>query len=860
MESTAGCLDALKKLSVDLQDQRCVLEDLKDNKNAILPRLSFEDKDLVKEQVGYLEQRWTQMEMQVEQKIQDTIQTLEDLNHLEDQLREIQEWAEVQRPSLSDVLKTSPPPDLAQSFLFDHLSFCAELEAKQQFISQSSSEADSLYSHLGLNEKKRLQTLVQDVQAEVESLASKAVHHRKSLSKVFTERTQFLQALDRASGWIKQQEQKVLADDHVALLPDELSKQVSVCKNICCSLRSYQVELTSLWTQGRELIKETTEGEKVETLQRLEELQGTFEGSLQRCTHHLQHLERALVIRKYFKVDLDRICEWLRHAEAAIFPIIDLNRNDVELQNQLAKYQQILDHTSAYENLLLIVQRAGQEILPTLNEVDHCYLDEKLNGLPQQYNAILLSTKEKRDRIQQVILERRELESLVEVTRKALEGLQEQCDALEKRSTSLEDGERLHGDYEEIQKGLVNLFQAMDELKIKTQDFHCTGQPYTREVIDQLASLYSRLNQSAKEKVNQLNLTLNVLNEYRATVIKMDSGINAVKEHMDKLNSEKQIDAMERLSKLYKMAKKLDKITSYFEGLTEQIQVFSQYFDHDTLKTQVSIKETQLQALKSNVSKCIEECENCAGGKPSFQTKLKESLVWLKMTRDNVGSLFILQEIDARVVQDEIRSAVALQREMQSRLRLLEVLGQNERQRYQTTKQPFPSDIETCLKDIADLKSEVQESLSTKQASMCILKTFQILDFCQFIIFYLFLQRCFIYPQAVLQSTLSLIHLYQSALKSTSQWFEDADSVLKQKNHELELEDLTESVEELNQVLTQEPTIRKVIQDIEGIFPKMEGFVDSGVIVKLKEGYKTACRRSADLMKQLRCHQETLNR
>lgn len=724
MESTAGCLDSLRKLSIDLQEQRCVLEDLRDNKNAILSRLSLEDKDLVKEQVGYLEQRWTQMEMLVEQKIQDIIQTLEDLNHLEDQLRETQEWAEVQRPSLLDVLKSSPPPDLAQSFLFDHLSFCAELEAKQQFINQSLSEADTLYSHLGLNEKKRLQTLVQDVQAEIESLSLKATHHRKSLSKVFTERTQFLQALDRAAGWIKQQEQRVLADEHVALLPDELSKQVSLCKNICSSLRSYQVELTSLWTQGRELVKDASEDEKVETLQRLEELQGTFEASLQRCTHHLQHLEKALVIRKYFKVDLDRICEWLRHAEAATFPIIDLNRNDVDLQNQLAKYQQILDHTSAYENLLLIVQRAGQEILPNLNEVDHCYLDEKLNGLPQQYNAILLSTKEKRDRIQRVILERRELESLVEVTRKALEELQEQCDALEKQSNSrsLEDREGLQGDYEEIQKGLLNLFQAMKELKSKTQDFHCTGQPYTREVIDQLASLYSRLDQATKEKVNQLNRTLNVLNDYRATIIIIDSGINAVKELMENLHSDNQLDAMERLPKLHKIAKELDEITSYSEGLTGRIVVFSQHLDDDTLKIQVSMKETQLQALKSNISKCIEECQSCIGDESSFQTKIKEDMTWLKRVRENHSSVFTLQEIDVQVVQDEIRSTVALQREMKSRLQLLEVLIQNQRQRYKTTEQPFPSVMETCLKDIADLQSEVQESLSAKQVSMCILK------------------------------------------------------------------------------------------------------------------------------------------
>lgn len=111
-----------------------------------------------------------------------------------------------------------------------------------------------------------------------------------------------------------------------------------------------------------------------------------------------------------------------------------------------------------------------------------------------------------------------------------------------------------------------------------------------------------------------------------------------------------------------------------------------------------------------------------------------------------------------------------------------------------------------------------------------------------------------------MQSALSLLQLYQGALKCTFQWFEDADAALRQKNQELELEGLTESVKELKQVLTQEPTIKKAIQDIEDILPKMKDFLDPGVIMKLKESYETTCQRSAELMEQLRCHQETLNR
>uniref|UniRef100_A0AAR2ILP8 Spectrin repeat containing, nuclear envelope 1b n=1 Tax=Pygocentrus nattereri TaxID=42514 RepID=A0AAR2ILP8_PYGNA len=810
-------LDALKKLSVDLQDQRCVLDALRDNRNTILPRLGLEDKDLVKEQVGYLEQRWTQLEMQVHQKIQDIVQTLEDLNHLEDQLRETQEWAEVQRPSISKVLKTSPPPDLAQSFLFDHLSFCAELEAKQQLLTQVVSEADSLSSHLGLDDRKTLQALVQEVQVLLESLGSKAAQHRKSLSKLFTERTQFLQALDRAAGWIKQQEQRVLADEHIALLPDGLSKQVSTCKNICSTLRAYQVELTSLWTQGRELVKDTTEEKKTETLQRLEELQGTFEASLQRCTQHLQHLEKALVIRKYFKVDLDRVCEWLRQAEAATFPVVNLSGSDEELQNQLDKYQQLLVHTSAYENLLLIVQRAGQEILPTLNEVDHCYLDEKLNGLPQQYNNILISTKEKRERVQQVIQERREFESLIEVTRKALGELQEQCDALEKQITnqSLEDGKRLHSDYADLQKGLANLFQALKELRGKTQDFHSKGQPYTPEIIDQLASLHNRLDLVTKEKVKQLNSTLNLLEDYNAKVVKMDSGMNEIKEHMDKLCSEEQLDAMERFSRLHKLAKDLEETISYSESFTGQIVELSQHFDPDTLTNQVASKEPQLQALKSKIFKCIEECECCIVGRYSLQKKIEATLEWLSKLRDRLKCPLNLQETNVDIVQDEVRSVLALQGEVKSRLKLLEVLSQNEKQKY-SAEQTFPSHIEDYLKDIAVLETEVQQALTTKQAA--------------------------------LQSALSLLQTYKCALKSTHQWNEDADTVLKQTSQKPDLEDFKEYLWEAERVIAQKQTLNNAVWEIEALFLQMEDFFDCAVVEELKQDYESTFQRSSNCL------------
>lgn len=134
--------------------------------------------------MGHLEQRWTQLETLILQKIQDSAQTLDDLARVETQLRDAREWVEKQRPALTSALRTSPPPDLAQSFLFDHLSVCVELEARQQLLAQAVSEAQTVASRLGLSEKRCLQELVEQAQMEVEALGARAAQRRKYLTKV----------------------------------------------------------------------------------------------------------------------------------------------------------------------------------------------------------------------------------------------------------------------------------------------------------------------------------------------------------------------------------------------------------------------------------------------------------------------------------------------------------------------------------------------------------------------------------------------------------------------------------------------------------------------------------------------------
>lgn len=717
-ESSSQHLEALRKLAVTLEEQKGTLEDLKEQKQKVIHHLNLDDKELVKEQISHFEQRWSQMQNLIEKKIQDSVVTLEDMGQVEARLREARDWAEEQQPALSEAMKMSPPPELAQSFLFDHLSICSELEAKQLLLSQAMADADRVLARLGLSERQRLQQLITDTQCEVESLSEKVVQRRKHLSKAFTERTQFLMAVNQSISWVQQNEKKAQSEEYIALLPDDLAKQVRTCRNIQSSLKAYQSELTSLWSQGRDLMRDASEEERNEILTKLQELQNIFDKTLHRCGQKLQELEKVFVSRKYFKTDLEKICLWLKQADIVTFPEINLMVGDAELEAQLLKYQHIVEQAIEYENLLLIVQRAGQEILPSLNEVDHCYLDEKLNTLPQQYNSILALAKEKQEKIQQAILTRNEYTSFIDVTHKALKELEEQFNNLGTQPVGLQTEEvlRLQSDYKAIQADLSNLGLAVSELNQKKEGFRSTGQPWRPEEMTQLVSLYNGLKRLTEQKVEHLDETLESFEDHKAMALQVDSQLKATKEQLVKVNAETQ-SAEERLKNYHALAGSLQSANSHLSRLMEQMDTLAPRVDqaaHDASKEQVVLWQDELRSLQAAVGELIEECEVRFVQSKDFETEMKRTLDWLQQVRDELGCAVI---VDVRVekVQEEIRKQQIMQEEVQSRLRIVAALSSREKQEHISANELVPEHVDTSLEEMAKLQADVQKALSSKQ-------------------------------------------------------------------------------------------------------------------------------------------------
>ncbi|KAJ7400746.1 hypothetical protein BTVI_102513 [Pitangus sulphuratus] len=830
-ESTNMHLEALQKLAMALQERRFALEDLKDQKQKMIEHLNLDDKELVKEQFSHFEQRWTQLEDLVKRKIQVSISTLEELNVVHSKFHELMEWAEEQQPSISEALKQSPPPDLAQSLLIDHLAICSELEAKQLVLKMLVKDADRVMTNLGLNERQELQKTVSDAQHHVACLSDLVGQRRKHLNKALSEKTQFLMAVFQATNQIHQHEKKVMFPEHICLLPEDVNKQIRTCKNTQANLKAYQNEVTGLWAQGRDLMKEATNQEKSEVLGKLQELQNVYDTVLQKCNQRLLELEKNIVSRKYFKEDLDKACHWLKKADIVTFPEVNVMNSDTELYSQLAKYQQILEQSPEYENLLLALQRDGQEVLPSLNEVDHSYLNEKLNSLPQQFNIVTGLAKEKLYKVQEAIYARKEYASLIELTSKALTELEDQFVNMDKAPAAVlaKEAVSLQQSYRDLLGEVVSLGAAVDELNQKKEAFRSTGQPWQPDEMLKLATLYHKLKRQIEQKINLLEDTIEACQEHEKMCMQFEAQLEAVKKEQIKVNEET-LPIEEKLKIYHSLVGSLQDSGSLLKQITEHLEALSPQLDssvYETTNHQVQAWQEKLKSLHAAIVDTVIECENRLVQSIDFKTEICRSLDWLRWVKTELNGTLSL-DLKLQSIQEEIRKVQIHQEEVQSSLRIMNALSNKEKERYMKAKELIPADLENTLAELMELDGEVQEAIHVRQAT--------------------------------LNKVYSLCQRYYQVTQIANDWLEDAQELLHLARNGLDVENSEENLRNHIEFFSTENQFNNHLKELQGIVSEIEPFIQATAREQLVHNVAALEEKAKGTKQEAKTQQEQLQR
>ncbi|XP_062428373.1 nesprin-1 isoform X2 [Rhea pennata] len=830
-ESTNVHLEALQKLALALQERRFALEDLKDQKQKMIEHLNLGDRELVKEQFGHFEQRWTQLEDLVKRKIQVSIATLEELSLVHSKFQELMEWAEEQQPSITEALKQSPPPDMAQSLLMDHLTICSELEAKQLVLKTLVKDADRVMTNLGLNERQQLQKALSDAQHHVDCLSDLVGQRRKHLNKALSEKTQFFMAVFQATNLIHQHEKKVTFPEHICLLPEDVNKQIRTCKNAQANLKTCQNEVTGLWAQGRDLMKEATEQEKGEVLGKLQELQNVYDTVLQKCNQRLLELEKNIVSRKYFKEDLDKACHWLKQADIVTFPEVNVMNSNRELYTQLAKYQQILEQSPEYENLLLALQRDGQEILPSLNDVDHSYLDEKLSMLPQQFNIVIALAKDKFYKVQEAIYARKEYASLIELTTKALSELEDQFVNMNKAPAAIlvKEVVSLQQVYRDLLGELVSLGAAVDELNQKKEAFRSTGQPWQPDEILKLFTLYHKLKRQIEQKINLLEDTIEACQEHEKMCMQLKTQLETVQKEQIKVNEET-LPIEEKLKIYHSQAGSLQESGILLKRIIEHLEALSPQLDPSACETtnhQVQSWQEKLKSLQAAIGDTVMECENRLVQSIDFQTEICRSLDWLRWVKAELNGTLSL-DLKLQNIQEEIRKVQIHQEEVQSSLRIMNALSNKEKERYMKAKELIPTDLENTLAELTELDGEVQEAINMRQDT--------------------------------LNKLYSLCQRYYQVMQIANDWLEDAQELLHLARNGLDVENAEENLRNHIEFFSTESQFSNHLKELHGLVSEIEPFIQATAREQLVQDVAALEEKGNGIKKEADTQQEQLRR
>ncbi|XP_055981911.1 nesprin-1 isoform X7 [Sorex fumeus] len=497
-----------------------------------------------------------------------------------------------------------------------------------------------------------------------------------------------------------------------------------------------------------------------------------------------------------------------------------------ELQTQLARYQHILEQSPEYENLLLTLQRAGQAILPTLNEVDHAYLSEKLSALPQQFNVIVALAKDKYYKVQEATLARKEYASLIELTSQSLQDLEERFLQMSRVPTQLATEEALA--LQEACRTLVGevagLGAAVDELNQKKESFRSTGQPWLADKMLQLLTSYHRLKRQTEQRLSFLEDTVGAYQEHEKLQQQLQKQLEAVRAEQGKVNEET-LPAEEKLQMYHALAGSVQDSGTLLKRVAEHLEELLPHLDpgaHQRAQLQLDAWREELRGLTAAIGVTVTECERRLVQSRDFQTEMSRSRDWLRGVKEELGGPLGL-ELSLQELQEEIRKMQIQQEEVQSRLRIMQALSDKETERVARAKELVSPELQRTLAELAELQSAVEEALRARQATLT-----EIYGQCQ---------------------------RYYQVFQAANDWLEDAQEMMQLTGHGLDVESAEENLKSHMEFFSTEAQFQSNLEELQGLVANLDPLIKpsgkEGLAQKLASLQEKSQRLTQDSHAQL---------
>ncbi|KAJ8411705.1 hypothetical protein AAFF_G00153430 [Aldrovandia affinis] len=690
VESSSHEAEKLRAVLRDLGQERTVIGELLQTYSKLSPHLSQADSVMAHIQLEHLQDEWRALERAVEKMlhhvsvhIQETRGLFQEAQELHSQLETLQKSVGPPQPSAErwDSKRAGQLMVLGSSLT----------AANQHYLHLQQQTSDALsQTSQGGKERKDIEQALQSVKEQLENLQGQISLQSPSSSNATLGK--IMKVMQDAFTWAKQTESDIEAKKKVALLPEGVHSQIKGLKKLQSEISAKQSQLESLLEEVKELEPELDKQDLPMVHSSLKTLQGLSKSTAEKLAQALHEMESGLQAREKMSEQIVDVDSWVvAHVHKETIREPNRKGSTADLERKLRQLKETLkeaDKQAAVTEALLMRSR---DISPELSIAENRLLNDKLIYLQEDIKSIISHER----------TNCRELEELLQAQDSSLKKL------------------------DKVEKCLRQISVDLNKFRFPiTNDTLCEAEPVKHMILEQKCQV-DQLRHCKKEKRRELLCAIaEMQNKVSALGQKAEQHKRylSCRQHMEDLkeNVEKQvlkikdegIGKEERFKNCQALLIQFPLIKSVCQGAVVELENIST----DLLPSQMSSERHRLrQAMDSfstwemtvhNDTKILEWVLQKRLDYPTEHKAMVEFLTQANRELEQPSPV----GLEEQAIDRELLKCVTLQKNVESRTRVLEALQHRNGAR--------PKEWEQNNADLADLRRKTLKGCEMRMESL----------------------------------------------------------------------------------------------------------------------------------------------
>ncbi|XP_063803313.1 nesprin-2 isoform X2 [Pseudophryne corroboree] len=355
-------------------------------------RITSQNKDEigldVRQMVDFLEQ----IEQSVLREHDRFAKEAQEIAFVEQKVDDVQRIIHLQQDQL-DQPSTSPEDALKASLLLS-----ADIQAIRHMFSLLRNACDlQIKRTWGTNDRKNLESLLDNLQGELESLEERVNDQqltRCQTPNALLEQYSFLKPLYESLLWVKKSQNRAAFNQVIALLPEDVEKQIITCKNVHKEILDRKSAIDSVIKESEHISSGIDTAVCKDLGSFFQQLQELYQDQVIQSAERLQQLESGLEKRKSLFSEIEKLKELLQCLQNEATPLSKEIFTSTDLCEQLNCLKGKTTELGEIEGLILTLLKNCQNYHGELKKSEQLYLNDILRSL--KYKARKIRTLEEK--------------------------------------------------------------------------------------------------------------------------------------------------------------------------------------------------------------------------------------------------------------------------------------------------------------------------------------------------------------------------------------------------------------------------------------------------------------------------------